>query len=65
MTRKVIKFNKEQGIYVEYRGKQIPLNALPSGEQNDLIMFYRLIFESKVGRLILVDEPEISLHIEW
>lgn len=65
ITRKVLKFNINKGMYIECDGKEVPLYALSSGEQNDLIMFYRLIFETQNNRLILVDEPEISLHIEW
>ena len=44
--------------------KEIPLDVLSSGEQNDFIMFYNLIFNCKNGK-IFIDEPEISLHIEW
>ena len=44
--------------------KEIPLDVLSSGEQNDFIMFYNLIFICKNGK-IFIDEPEISLHIEW
>ena len=44
--------------------KEIPLEALSSGEKNDFIMFYNLIFNCNDCK-IFVDEPEISLHIEW
>lgn len=40
------------------------LNKLSSGEQEILVLFYKLIFESDVN-IILIDEPEISLHISW
>ena len=29
-----------------------------------MVLFYKLIFESDVN-LLLIDEPEISLHIAW
>ena len=45
--------------------ESIPLSSLSSGEQNELILFYRLIFDSKSDDLILIDEPELSLHISW
>ena len=38
---------------------------LSSGEQNQLVMYYDLIFSTDPGTLVLVDEPEISLHIVW
>lgn len=44
--------------------KEIPFDVLSSGEKNDFIMFYNLIFICHNG-MVLVDEPEISLHIDW
>ena len=45
----------------------IPLTSLSSGEQHLVVMFGRILFDSKCesGGLILLDEPEISLHPEW
>ncbi|EOX3334410.1 AAA family ATPase [Vibrio cholerae] len=43
----------------------IPHTKLSSGEQHELILFYKLIFNSKSNELILIDEPELSLHISW
>ena len=28
-------------------------------------MLYHLIFEVKENTILLIDEPEISLHVEW
>jgi predicted ATP-binding protein involved in virulence len=44
---------------------EIPVDKLSSGEQNELVLFYELLFKSKDDSLILIDEPEISLHISW
>lgn len=44
---------------------EIPLERLSSGEQNELIMFYELLFETEDKEIVLLDEPEISLHIDW
>ncbi|NJN78309.1 MAG: ATP-binding protein [Saprospiraceae bacterium] len=41
------------------------LNQLSTGEQHAIIMFYALLFEVPNESLILIDEPENSLHIEW
>ncbi|KOR90377.1 AAA family ATPase [Paenibacillus solani] len=50
----------------EYGGFQIiPIEKLSSGEKNELILFYKLIFKTSSNSLILIDEPEISLHISW
>lgn len=48
--------NDEEGIAV---------NRLSSGEQNELIMFYDLLFNCDSKDLVLIDEPEISLHLKW
>lgn len=45
--------------------QSIPVTKLSSGEQNELILFYELLFKSKSNSLILIDEPEVSLHISW
>ena len=43
----------------------IELNGLSSGEQNQIIMLYNLIFLTNENTLLLIDEPEISLHVAW
>lgn len=48
------------GIY-----QAIPVSKLSSGEQNELVLFYLLLFKTKPNSLILIDEPEVSLHISW
>ena len=64
VTGKTVRYTRD-GIRI-YSGDR-PLNpsALSSGEKHDFIMFYHLIFSTGPNSLILIDEPEISLHIEW
>lgn len=38
---------------------------LSSGEQHELVLFYELLFKATPGSLILIDEPELSLHVVW
>jgi len=45
--------------------KNIPLSGLSSGEQHELVLFYQLLFNTEPNSLLLIDEPEISLHISW
>ena len=45
--------------------QNIPVNKLSSGEQNELVLFYLLLFKTDKNSLILIDEPEVSLHISW
>ena|ERR1700677_1495067 len=39
--------------------------GLSSGEQHQLYLFADLIFDSQKADIILIDEPEISLHVSW
>jgi len=45
--------------------RALPIESLSSGEQHELVLTYDLIFKTKKHALILIDEPEISLHIAW
>jgi predicted ATP-binding protein involved in virulence len=38
---------------------------LSSGEQHELILLYELLFKLRKNALVLIDEPEISLHVAW
>lgn len=64
---KEIKISRDEGIvvYKANTGEQLRLNQLSSGEKQEIILFYELIFESEKNIHLLIDEPEISLHIEW
>jgi len=46
-------------------GSQLALEVLSSGEQHELVMIYDLLFRVPENSLILIDEPELSLHIVW
>lgn len=46
-------------------GKPLPPTALSSGEQHELVLLYQLLFKVHAGSLILIDEPELSLHVAW
>jgi predicted ATP-binding protein involved in virulence len=43
----------------------IPLDKLSSGEKHLLIQLCELLFMAKTGALVLIDEPELSLHMAW
>ena len=47
--------------------QSIPPKELSSGEQHLIVLMYNLLFRDseKNDELILIDEPEISLHIAW
>ena len=64
---KDIRISRDEGIvvYKSNTDEQLELAQLSSGEKQEIILFYELIFESDKNIHLLIDEPEISLHIEW
>ncbi|GGK83491.1 hypothetical protein GCM10011509_34910 [Ornithinimicrobium pekingense] len=46
-------------------GRAVPPDGLSSGEQHELVLAYNLLFKTVPGSLVLIDEPEISLHVVW
>ena len=64
---KDIRISRDEGIVVHKSktNEQLRLDQLSSGEKQEIILFYELIFESDKNIHLLIDEPEISLHIEW
>lgn len=45
--------------------RTIPLDQLSSGEQHEMVLLYDLLFRVRKNTLVLIDEPELSLHPEW
>lgn len=43
----------------------LSLTDLSSGEQHEVVLLYELLFKTAPNTLILIDEPEISLHVIW
>ncbi len=65
-TFKTIQINKENGFhFLTSKGKELNLRDLSSGEQHEVVLLYELIFRTTPNTLVLIDEPEISLHITW
>ncbi len=61
---KNIAINKERGfVFTTSKNTILPLENLSSGEQHELVLFYELLFKVAPGSLILIDEPELSVHI--
>ncbi|MDH0645731.1 ATP-binding protein [Pseudomonas sp. GD03858] len=40
-------------------------SELSSGEQQVLVLFTKIIVAAQPGRVLLIDEPELSLHVHW
>ena len=46
-------------------GMELSLDKLSSGEKQIIVLYYDLIFGLENKTILLIDEPEISLHVAW
>ena len=67
LLNKTIQITGSDGIVVTNNktGSKINLEDLSSGEKHEIILMYDLLFSVSEGSVVLIDEPEISLHIAW
>ncbi|MDW5549674.1 AAA family ATPase [Methanosarcina sp.] len=65
-SNKSIEVKKSKGFVFKFNnGKVLTPEKLSSGEQHEVIINYELLFKTEENSIILIDEPEISLHIMW
>lgn len=63
---KDIVISKRKGFtFIDANDKFLSPTKLSSGEQHELVLLYELLFKMRPNTLVLIDEPEISLHVEW
>lgn len=66
---KTMHISKNRGYYFTIDGSHkksiLPLSELSSGEQHELVLNYDLLFRTEENSLVLIDEPELSLHVAW
>ena len=63
---KRLHLDRKRGFIAESdQGKRLPLNTLSSGEQQELVLHYDLLFQVSSNTIVLIDEPELSLHVAW
>ena len=60
-----ISSNKGFSFYQNKQQQELSLTDLSSGEQQEVVLLYELLFKTTANTLILIDEPEISLHVLW
>ncbi|MDR2866513.1 MAG: ATP-binding protein [Methanomassiliicoccaceae archaeon] len=56
---------KSHVVFVLDNGVVLPMDSLSSGEKQLFILFYRMLFEAMPSSFVMIDEPEISLHVSW
>ena len=63
---KKIKLDRNIGLVAESEnGNLLSLDSLSSGEQHELVLHYDLLFKVPSNTIVLIDEPELSLHVAW
>lgn len=64
---KHLDIDREKGFVFHDKdsGIEVGLLQLSSGEQHELVLLYDLLMNVARQSLVLIDEPEISLHVAW
>lgn len=66
LQRKTIHLTQTNELEVETKsGRRLSPTGLSSGEKQLLIFFGEALLQDREEWLYVVDEPEISLHVEW
>lgn len=66
LSFKKIKIDSDKGFhFITENDKPLKLTQLSSGEQHQVVLLYELVFKTESNALVLIDEPEISLHVAW
>ena len=66
--RKYVQIDPERGLIIKVEDKEAPElqpSRLSSGEQQMLVLAHEILFKATPGTLVLIDEPELSLHVLW
>lgn len=63
---KSVRLADDGGLVAEdARCHRLALESLSSGEQHEFVLTYELLFRARRNSVVLIDEPEMSLHIGW
>jgi predicted ATPase len=66
LSNKMFTIDAAQGFcFTSSGGKPLELDCLSSGEQHETILLYELLFNAPPDSLVLIDEPETSMHVAW
>jgi len=63
---KHLEITRDEGfVFTTSQRRILPPDNLSSGEQHVVMLLYELLFKVEPDSLILIDEPELSLHVVW
>jgi predicted ATPase len=64
-TNKVVDFDKNNALIFNKEGKTITPYHLSAGEKQILIILLKVVLQEDQASILLLDEPELSLHVAW
>lgn len=65
-THKRLLINAQHELAIETsHGDEVSVSALSSGEQHQIVLAYDMLFRIEANSLVMIDEPELSLHVNW
>lgn len=70
-TDKFIELDMDKGLVAQFDSSfpdapDLNISQLSAGEKSLITLFYELLFKIKAnGSVVLIDEPEASLHVDW
>ena len=64
-TKKRIEFTEDKNIVFLNDDRQLKTNQLSSGEKQLLVILFQVYLQEEQPFMLLLDEPEISLHLNW
>lgn len=65
-TNKELFINKKYELAIKTsHGDEISVSELSSGEQHQIVLAYDMLFRIEPNSLVMIDEPELSLHVNW
>jgi ABC-type lipoprotein export system ATPase subunit len=64
-THKRVDFDKENALIFHKNGKILTPYQLSSGEKQVLIILLTVVLQEDKPCILLMDEPELSLHLAW
>ena len=66
LLHKQLRLSRARGLEIQDAdGADLTLDKLSSGEKHQLILLFDMLFHTSPGTLVLIDEPELSLHLTW
>lgn len=64
-SRKSVEIDNIGKLKILHNGEPVPIQSLSSGEKQLIILLTHAAFSKNKGGVVIVDEPELSLHLRW